>query len=144
MKTALLLTASVGTFVMPCLAQPTQTRPAQTRRDAVRFEFSTKRGDYDTPHTNVYLRAGGRRTLVLQTVGAFQPLKRADFRERRVPRTALAACSLWWAGGGDNLYVVRRGHALAVYHQGLDEQAPDEQAPDEPYRLLKIVRAGQR
>jgi hypothetical protein len=127
----------VPAFILPLAAQP---RPIQTRpRLAVRFEFEVKRDADDTPHSRVFVNANGKRTLVLASMAGFEALSRADFAERKIPREALAACTGWWAGAGDNLYIVRRGERLDVYRQEMDEQAGPF-----PFRKIKSIRLSPR
>ena len=124
--------------VLPALVSPVVARPRTVqapRARAVRFEFEVKRDSNDTPHSRVFLNANGRRTLVLFATEGFQNLKRDEFASREIPRSALAACTGWWAGAGDNLYVVRRGQRLDVYRQEMDEQAGPF-----PFRKIKSIR----
>jgi len=107
----------------PVKAQPARA-PAAQSKTAVRFEFETRLDADDTPHSRVFLRANGRRMPVFASTAGFQTLPRNEWKERGVPRNALAACTSWWAGAGDNLYVVRRGARLVVFRQEMDEQAP--------------------
>ncbi len=111
-------------------AQPRTTKTA--RPLTVRFEFETKGGlDGHAPRSRVFVNANGKRTRVFSNDESFQALSRDEFSTHRVPRRALAACFGWWAGAGDNLYVVRRGAQLDVYQQPLDEQSG-------PFRFCKI------
>lgn len=132
--------ALVSLALLPVAAQ---TRPAKTTRPlAVRFEFQTRGGaDGNAPHSRVFLNVNGKRTLVFSSDEAFHAVSRAEFiaqqvpPELKVPREALAACAGWWAGAGDNLYVVRRGARLDVYRQELDEGI--EKTP--PGRVIKSL-----
>lgn len=123
----------------PLLPVAAQTRTA--RPIAVRFEFQTRGGtDGQAPHSRVFLNANGKRTLVFSTNEGFQTMSRDSFADQHVPREALAACSGWWAGAGDNLYVVRRGARLDVYRQELDEGIEKPM----PYRVIKSIRLSSR
>lgn len=134
----LCLAIASGLFVSPVLAPPS-CAPKIQNPPRVRFEFEVKLDANDTPHSRVFVRANGRRTLVLSATEGFQTLARADYASRKVPKTALAACTGWWAGAGDNLYVVRRGAWLDVFQQEMDEQA----APS-AFRKIKSIRLAPR
>ncbi len=91
--------------------------------------------DSDTPRGKVHLLVGSRKVLIFSdAIGVFSVIERADYKSKGVPATALAACSGWWAGQGQDLYVVRRRKQLIVYIRDLDEQA---EIP--PYRQLKVI-----
>ena len=96
-------------------------------------------GDPQTnPHTDVFLPVGTRQVCVLhQTSEDFHTLLKADYQNNGIPSRALLACAGWFAGAGENLYVIRRGRALVVYRKELDEQAPDF-----PWKRFKVIPLG--
>jgi len=103
------------------LASAIQPAFAQAR-PALSWSFAMHRDRYDNPHGNVYLLVSGRRVLVLRNADVyFHVLPRDEYASHDVPRIALTACAGWWAGGGEELYVVRRHGRLEVYNRGLDE-----------------------
>jgi len=126
---------ALASFVLalPLAAQPSRP-PASQSAAPVRFEFETRHGRDDTPHSRVFLRAGGQRTLVFSATALFQTLARGEWKEQGVPNRALAACTSWWGGAGDKLYVVRRGAHLQVFRQEMDE----ESGPF-PWKRFKIL-----
>ena len=102
---------------------------------AVEWAFEGREDAQGNPHEKVFLRVGGKKVSVLPLTGLhFERLLRTEYRERNIPAEAQAACLGWWAGGGLDMYVLRRGRTLKVYCRDLDEQAPIP-----PYRLLKSV-----
>jgi hypothetical protein len=105
--------------------------PAQA---GVAWAFDTHEDRDGNPHTKVSLVVGARRVLVTETTANFNVVERKDFKEHAVPAAAVAACSGWWAGAGQDLYVIRRGRTLVVYSRTLDEQT---RTP--PYRRLKVI-----
>lgn len=97
--------------------------------------FQTRRDPQTNPHTDVFLRVGGRRVLVMrQAPDEFHIAAKTEYKTIGIPAQALTACTGWWAGAGDSLYVVRRGHSLIVYRREADEQAPDL-----PWKRLKVI-----
>ena len=137
--TRFFLAVTLGSVVSPAFVRPVEAKPKPRvarapRPIKVSFEFKVKLDKTETPHSRVFVRANGKRTLVLSATEGFRSLKRSEFASHEVPREALAACSGWWAGAGDNLYVVRRGARLDVYQQEVDSQAPEF-----PYRKIKSI-----
>jgi len=119
-----LFASVIASFVLalPLAAQPSPA-PALGGDAPVRFEFETRRDADLTPHSRVFLRAGGRRPLVFSSTEEFQILQQKEWKESGVPPRALAACTSWFGGAGDELYVVRRGARLEVFRQEMDEES---------------------
>lgn len=103
----------------------------------VEWSFDTRDDRDGNPNTRVYLIVGRRRFFIMRDTAQFSVLERKDYSSRDVPRTALAACTAWWAGSGEELYVVRRGRQLIVYIRYLDEQTELGR-----YRRLKTIPLG--
>lgn len=116
----LLLMPSAPRFAAKAAQRPVSTIPA---KPAVAWVFVIKRDKNLTPRSSVFLRVAGKSTLVFQGIDEFRTLARADYKEHHVPADALAACTGWWAGQGDDLYVVRRKQRFEVYRRELDEQS---------------------
>lgn len=93
------------------------------------------RNDRDgNPNTRVYLVVGGQRYFVMRDTAQFSVVERDKFKEHDVPASAVAACASWWAGSGEELYVIRRGRSLIVYIRYLDEQSDVGR-----YKRLKVI-----
>ena len=99
------------------------------------WQFDTS-GDKDlAPRTNVFLRVGSRRVLILRGAGEqFQRVGRQEYKDHKVPAEAIAACAGWFAGQGDDLYVIRRPRKLIVFDRELDEE---EAIP--PCKQIKMI-----
>jgi hypothetical protein len=117
----------------PAAARVAGQKSARARAE-VAWAFDTHEDRDGNPRTKVFLTVGARRVLVTETTANFNALERKDFKEHAVPAAAVAACSGWWAGAGEDLYVIRRSGRLTVYSRVLDEQA---RTP--PYRRLKVI-----
>ena len=103
---------------------------------ALAWVFAIHDNQEGSPRGKVYLSVGGRRELVeADAQYQFQVVSRAEYHDHAVPSGALCACSGWWAGGGEDLYVVRRGNRLKVYRRWLDEESGIF-----PYHLLRTFR----
>ncbi len=122
-------------FALFVLAVPAPAAPADARTPPLQWVFQTRRDAQTDPHTDVFLRVGSRQVLVLrQAEEEFTVSAKAEYKDQHIPAQALAACAGWWAGAGDDLYVVRRGSSLVVYRREVDEQAPDF-----PWKRLKVI-----
>ena len=53
-------------------------------------------------------------------------IKKADFINFGIPKTAVTACQVWWAGAGDYFYVLKSDDIVQVYVGWQDEQQEDE------------------
>ena len=84
--------------------------------------------------TKIYLLVNGRRVFLLRAGSQFSVLDRQDYESHAVPSTAITACAGWWAGQGQDLYVIRRQRQLVVFIRYLDEQAPIG-----AYKRLKVI-----
>ena len=100
----------------------------------VTWAFDTHEDRDGNPRTKVFLVVGARRVLLTEATANFSVLERQDYKSHAVPAAALAACAGWWAGAGEDLYVIRRDGSLIVYSRDLDEQAPASR-----YKRLKVI-----
>jgi hypothetical protein len=69
-----------------------------------------------------------------KVIALFRKLDRESYRDHDIPSDALAACFGWWAGAGDEYYVMRDGNRLAIFHRELSEEA---ELPR--YKLLRRI-----
>ena len=125
--------AALGALLLvPCagavFAAPVPTPP-------LTWVFDTHQDKELVPHSKVYLRVGTMRVLIEPKADCeFHPVSRADYKTYKVPAPALTACSGWFGGGGEDLYVVRRKDRLLVYRRWTDEQAPEF-----PYKRIRTI-----
>lgn len=125
---------SFALFTLASLG-PVPAAPAAKQTPPLQWVFQTRHDSQTNPHTDVFLRVGGRKVLVMRRVEEeFSVRAKAEYKDNAIPAQALAACTGWWAGAGDNLYVVRRGRFLVVYRREVDEQAPDF-----PWKRFKVI-----
>ncbi|MFN2413632.1 MAG: hypothetical protein ABR603_00670 [Pyrinomonadaceae bacterium] len=110
-------------------------RQANARAAEFSLQYRVRKGRSETPRTDVSLMVRGRRVPIRSNViGEFRTLERTEYAERKVPAAAVAACTGWWAGQGEDVYVIRRGNRLVVYVRELDESAADS-----AYRQRKVI-----
>lgn len=124
-------------FTTPALglAERGATRKAAQGEVKVEWVFDIKMDKDDNPTGKVYLLVNGRKTLIRPgVIGQYSVLERTDYKSHDVPTTAIAACSGWWAGQGEDMYVIRRNRQLIVFIRYLDE------GTDVPaYKRLKVI-----
>jgi hypothetical protein len=91
-------------------------------------------GTTESPNTTLYLDIAGKQTRITKVGESLANLNSDEFKDRGIPKTALLACSGWWAGQGDVFYLARKGSKDLVY-----QESQDEQAPKEHFRLVKTI-----
>ena len=127
-------TAAFATLLFT-LAASLSAAPAPKQTPPLAWVFQVRHDAQTNPHTNVFLRVGNRKILVMhQAMDEFQTVTKANYKDHDIPASALLACAGWWAGAGDHLCVVRRGRSLAVYRKELDEQGPNL-----PWKRFKVI-----
>ena len=109
-------------------------RKASYSQTNVTWQFDSRRLESDEMDTKIYLIVNGRRVFLLRASSQFRVLDRRDYGSHAVPSTAITACAGWWAGQGQDLYVIRRKRQLVVFIRYLDEQAPIG-----AYQRLKVI-----
>lgn len=109
-------------------------RKASYSQTNVTWQFDSRRLESDAMDTKIYLIVNGRRVFLLRAGSQFGVLDRQGYESHAVPSTAITACSGWWAGQGQDLYVIRRKRQLVVFIRHLDEQAPIG-----AYKRLKVI-----
>ena len=115
----------------PC---PARAAPSM-RQSQVFWSFDLRRDPDLTPHSNVFLHVRGKRILILRDAdSAFNVMARTSYPDHDVPSQAISACTSWFAGQGEDLYVIRRRHTLIVYRRAVDEEAATL-----PYKRLKVI-----
>lgn len=108
---------------------------AADRQAGISWLFDTRNDKYGNPRGKVFLLVGGRKVLILpKAVAQYRVLDRTDYKLHDVPATAVTACTGWWAGQGEDMYVIRRNKHLVVYIRYLDESAS---VP--AYKRLKVI-----
>lgn len=113
-----------------------QAAPVPSHRPfQVTWSFDLRYDRFSIPHCNVFLRVNGKRFPVLRgTTSEFHVVGRQEYKDHDVPPQAITACTGWFGGQGNELYVVRRGEKLIVFDRALDEQ---EDVP--PYKYLRTI-----
>src|SRR5262245_47497686 len=97
-------------------------KKASNSQASISWLFETRNDKYGNPRSKVFLLVDGRKVLILPNAASqYRVLDRADYKSRDVPAAAIAACTGWWAGQGEDMYVIRRKKQLVVFIRYLDE-----------------------
>jgi hypothetical protein len=118
-------------------AQPSKPGKTAQGKTNVKWLFETRMDrDDETPLSKAYLLIGKRKILVRgEAMGRYDIVERKDYKALRAPSSTIAACSIWWAGQGQDLYVIRRNKQLIVFIRFKDEEAPTTS-----YEPIKTIR----
>ena len=100
--------------------------PAQAQQQPVlSWSFAIHTDRSGNPHGKVFLLFSNRRVLLRpDAYTQFHILNRVDYSEHSIPRSAVTACSGWWAGEGEEIYVIQNQSHLNIYGRQLDEELP--------------------
>jgi hypothetical protein len=75
------------------------------------------------PRGSVFLQVDSERVLVHPNVEmGYKLIDSADYVQHKIPAEALAACTSYGVGRGEELYVMREKKELAVFGRMLDEE----------------------
>jgi len=105
---------------------------AQATAVTPKFELVTTDQE-DMPRTKVYFVLRDRKVLT-RTVTGHET--KSDVVPDWAPKSTVAYTSLWWAGQGDQFYVVKKGTAYRIYHRSIDEESKPGK-----FRLVKSVKS---
>jgi hypothetical protein len=109
-------------FQSAVVADPVASSKANPAELVISWVFDIKMDNTETPRGKVSLFVNGRVILLRPAVvGQYNVIERTEYKDKGIPTTALTACSGWWAGAGEDLYVIRRKKQLIVYIRYLDE-----------------------
>jgi hypothetical protein len=102
----------------------------------IAWQFDIHDDNAGQPRGNVLIVVDGKITMIAKSIDEqFTICSRSDYGSHKIPPAAITACTGWWAGAGDDFYVVGHGQRLRVYHRGTDEQGP----VNPPYELVKSI-----
>ncbi|MBS0661184.1 MAG: hypothetical protein JSR82_23445 [Verrucomicrobia bacterium] len=119
-------------------AERPATPPAGAKAEAATptWVFDIKEDAEGTPRGSVSLSVQGRKVVLFtNAIGNYSEVERSEYRRKRIPAKALTACSGWWAGSGEDVYVVRSKGQLSVYKATVDSQGGAGR-----FRLIRTIR----
>ncbi|SRR5260221_3262584 len=92
----------------------------------VKWEFQHIAEDaMGNPSTIISLVVNGKSYYIATEVGNYSELGSENFKDNKIPKNALLACTGWWAGAGAQYWVIKKGNNLNVYIREISEGNPD-------------------
>lgn len=88
----------------------------------------------ENPRAMIYLMVGKKKTKLMVVAGHPDPAMKVSEADW-APKGALLVLYAWWAGGGDQLYVLKKGTSYKVYHRPLDEGSVTGK-----FRVIKTIK----
>ena len=103
---------------------------------AVVWQFDVHLDDHDQPTGKVWLVVEGKRHLITNDpIGGYWIIAQADFAQQKIPGDAVSACSGWYGGVGEDMYVRVTRDRILVFRREYGETSPE--IP--PYTLFKTI-----
>lgn len=93
---------------------------------------------YDVPWSTIYLNTKKEKVLIgsLPSCGLEGNLNYVD-QTKEFSNKKIKGVLCWWAGGGDEVFAVRKFNKIDIYHLEIGEYAPTDPNPN-PYNLSII------
>lgn len=79
---------------------------------------------------------GERHLITDDPIGGYRVVDRAEYPEIKIPSDAVSACSSWWAGVGEDIYVRVVSDRVLVFRREYGETSPDIR----PYSLFRTIQ----
>ncbi len=98
-----------------------------TSAQSLSWSFETKEGDAGLLQTAITLKVNGKTHFIKTASGGFEEIPKQNFADihYKIPQKALTACSGFWGGLQNTLYVIKVGNNLEVHEGFLDSEAPN-------------------
>lgn len=105
-------------------------------QSGIAWQFDLHLGHYDQPSGRVWLVVDGKRHLIADDpIGGYRVLSPSEYEQQQIPRDAELACTAWWAGVGEDMYVRAEQDRLLVFRREYGETVPE--IP--PYTLFRTI-----
>ncbi|MCX7878104.1 MAG: hypothetical protein N2510_05605 [Ignavibacteria bacterium] len=109
---------------------------SDTGKIDLKWDFEVlKEGEYGEPVTRLSIYVNGKKHIIKEEVKfGFAELPESEIKSLGF-EDALTACRGWWAGGGEEYWIVRGHNELVIMMRELDEVSDekDEQGFPKPY-----------
>jgi hypothetical protein len=103
---------------------------------SITWQFNIHLDNRDQPGGKVWLVVDGERHLITNDpIGGYWIVPKSEYGDRQIPSDALSACTGWWAGSGEDMYVRVVAGRVLVFRREDGETLPE--AP--PYTLFKTL-----
>lgn len=105
------------------------------------FFNETGKAEFDAPVTEIYLVVNGQKNLIAKENMLVSETPSELFAEYEIPKDALASCRGWWAGGGNDYWVIPGTDGLEIYQRWIEEgSGPDAPAEVGKPELVKKIK----
>lgn len=91
------------------------------------WNFDTREGDAGLLQTAISLKVNGKTHFIKTASGGFEEIPKQNFADvhYKIPQNTLTACSGFWGGLQNTLYVIKVGNNLEIREGFLDSEAPN-------------------
>lgn len=97
------------------------------------FFNETGKAEFDAPITEIYLVVNGQKNLISKENMLLSETPAELYKEYEIPNNALTSCRGWWAGGGNDYWVIPGTDGLEIYQRWIEEGS----GPDAPAEVGK-------
>lgn len=105
------------------------------------FFNETGKAEFDAPITEIYLVVNGQKNLIAKENMLVSETPAELYKEYEIPNNALTSCRGWWAGGGNDYWVVPGTDGLEVYQRWIEDgSGPDAPAEVGKPELIKKIK----
>ncbi len=102
----------------------------------ISWDFDVHHGVRDEPRGKVWLVVDGQRNMITDDpIGGYRIIAPKDYAQKQVPSNAVLACTAWWAGCGEDMYVRVELNRALVFRREYGETFPEIPA----YTLFKTI-----
>ena len=117
------LSSIVGILLFSLAACGTLDSKKEFKAMKIAWAFDIQTDAGGLPRGSVFLLVDNERVLVHPNVEmGYKLIAAEDFAQHKIPVHAVAACTTYGAGRGEELYVVREKKQLVVFGRLLDEE----------------------
>ena len=103
---------------------------------AISWNFDVHQDERDQPRGKVWLVVDGQRHMITDDpIGGYRIIAPKDYPQKQVPSNAVLACTAWWAGSGEDIYVRVESNRALVFRREYGETLSE--VP--PYSLFRTI-----
>lgn len=107
---------------------------------AISWNFDVHHDERDQPRGKVWLVVDGQRHMITDDpMGGYEIIAPKDYPKKQVPSDAVVACTAWWAGSGEDMYVRIESNRALVFRRESGE-SPFGIPPYSLFRTIPIQR----
>ena len=90
------------------------------------WDFDVHRDIRDKQRGKVWLIVDGKRYMITDDpIGRYRIISPEDYAQKQVPSNAVLACTSWWAGCGEDMYVEVESNHVMVFRREYSETITD-------------------